>query len=153
MKKVIFDTSFLIDSQKYISNERGVNIIDSEFPINEYERFIHDCSIDEFFKNSDFLEKNILFCRDADLGVMDSSHMIIKEEFIKGTSYKLQRNFCVDLEALVFLQKQHPAQKEKEVQHQISQKDRERGRQEVYDRISQPGTETDFSLEEIAKLF
>lgn len=60
--KVIFDTSFLIRAFEGFHNN-GCNIIDTEFPSNNWDRIIHDYVIDEFFRIENEEQSALLFMK------------------------------------------------------------------------------------------
>jgi len=88
--KVIFDTSFLSRSKEGIVNANKRNIIDAEFPISGWDRFVHDYVIDEIFpgnlKSQSHHAQTSKYYKNNKLNMMQSSHHILIEEFKNGTT-------------------------------------------------------------------
>lgn len=148
--KVIFDTSFLIRSYENVKNENGCNIIDAEFPSNNWDRIIHDYVIDEFFRiedkrleRADFYERNKIY-------IMRSSHKLILDEFEHGTAQSsLEKNETFESNIIPFLKKQHWDQVKIENEHNKKKEQRDLAKKVFYELIGKDINNTSITLQQL----
>ncbi len=147
--KVIFDTSFLSRSKEGIVNANKINIIDAEFPISGWDRFINDYVIDEIFpgnlKSQPHHAQTSEYYKNNQLKMMQSSHYILIEEFKNGTiTLKEEKNHEQQLQA--YLEGTHPNQYQIEAAHDSQRTARTKAKQEIIDQTQKNHSTTSISL-------
>ena len=147
-KRVVLDSSFLGHSKQGISAADGTNIIDKEFPDDEYDRVIHDYVLDEFFrdnplsdanKNLVWREKNIQIYRANNLYMMESSHVIIWNEFHHKQNFDhLGKNLKREQDVLLSLAKKLPPYQQQHWEQQYQERidERQKAKKEIFNKIS-----------------